>query len=75
MDLLVTPIVLRHNSRAVIEALRRRPAPSLTLRIPAAAPGTVYTPDTDAVVQAELAAEREAAVREAARIAARADEL
>lgn len=50
----------------------------------AAAPaGTVYDPDTDPVVQAELAAEaeaaaaadREAAVREAQRIAARADEL
>ncbi|MGA5425106.1 hypothetical protein [Streptomyces lavendulocolor] len=47
----------------------------------AAAPGTVYDPDTDDVVQAELAAEaaaaaeREAAVREAQRIAARADEL
>ncbi len=48
----------------------------------AAAPsGTVYDPDTDAVVQAELAAEaaaaadREAELREAARVAARADEL
>ncbi|MFI9311462.1 hypothetical protein [Streptomyces triculaminicus] len=47
----------------------------------AAAPGTVYAPDTDDVVQAELAAdaaaaaEREAAVRQAQRIAARADEL
>ncbi|MFD4948908.1 hypothetical protein ACFWNT_42000 [Streptomyces sp. NPDC058409] len=47
----------------------------------AAAPGTVYDPDTDDVVQAELAAEaaavaaREAELREAARIAARADEL
>nr|WP_238842355.1 hypothetical protein [Streptomyces sp. FR1] len=48
----------------------------------AAAPaGTVYDPDTDPVVQDELAAEaaaaadREAAVREAQRIAARADEL
>ncbi|MFD3571406.1 hypothetical protein [Streptomyces sp. NPDC058667] len=48
----------------------------------AAAPsGTVYDPDADDVVQAELAAEaaaaadREAAVREAQRIAARADEL
>jgi hypothetical protein len=45
----------------------------------AAAPGTMYDPDTDDVVQAELAAEaaaaaeREAAVREAQRIAARAD--
>lgn len=47
----------------------------------AAAPRTVYDPDTDDVVQAELAAEaaaaaeREAELREAARIAARADEL
>ncbi|MCG7526928.1 hypothetical protein MHW47_21075 [Streptomyces sp. OfavH-34-F] len=47
----------------------------------AAAPGTVYDPDTDDVVQAELAADsaaaaaREAELREAARIAARADEL
>ncbi|MEU3955221.1 hypothetical protein AB0F45_23365 [Streptomyces achromogenes] len=47
----------------------------------AAAPGTVYDPDTDDVVRAELAAEaaaaaeREAELREAARIAARADEL
>ncbi|MFD3335985.1 hypothetical protein ACFWV1_25535 [Streptomyces sp. NPDC058700] len=48
----------------------------------AAAPlGTVYDPESDGVVQAELAAEaaaaadREAAVREAPRIAARADEL
>ncbi|MEU2564969.1 hypothetical protein ABZ626_37440 [Streptomyces longispororuber] len=47
----------------------------------AAAPGTVYDPNTDDVVQAELAAEaaaaaeREAAVREAKRMAARADEL
>lgn len=46
-----------------------------------AEPGTVYEPDTDDVVRAELAAdaaaaaEREAAVREAQRIAARADEL
>ncbi|MFG2127086.1 hypothetical protein ACGFNV_04725 [Streptomyces sp. NPDC048751] len=46
-----------------------------------AAPGTVYDPDTDDVVQAELAAEaaaaaaREAELREAARVAARADEL
>ncbi|MFF4534218.1 hypothetical protein ACFY1P_33725 [Streptomyces sp. NPDC001407] len=46
-----------------------------------AAPGTVYDPDTDVVVQAELAAdaeaaaEREAAVREAQRVAARAEEL
>ncbi|MEV7817728.1 hypothetical protein AB0P05_45075 [Streptomyces flaveolus] len=44
------------------------------------APGTVYTPDADDVVQAELAAEAaaaawEAELREAARIAARADEL
>jgi hypothetical protein len=49
--------------------------------LPAAAPGTVYDPDTDDVVQAELAAEaaaaaaREAELREAQRIAARADEL
>ncbi|MFD5110505.1 hypothetical protein [Streptomyces cinereoruber] len=48
----------------------------------AAAPaGTVYDPDADDVVQAELAAEaaaaadREAELREAARVAARADEL
>ncbi|MEU7596561.1 hypothetical protein AB0B79_26535 [Streptomyces sp. NPDC039022] len=46
----------------------------------AAVPGTVYDPDTDEVVQAELAADaaaaaREAELREAARIAARADEL
>jgi hypothetical protein len=47
----------------------------------AAPPGTVYDPDTDDVVQAELAADaaaaadREAELREAARIAARADEL
>ncbi len=45
----------------------------------AAAPGAVYDPDTDEVVRAELiaeaAADREAAVREAQRIAARADEL
>ncbi|WP_309055887.1 hypothetical protein [Streptomyces sp.] len=41
----------------------------------AAAPGTMYDPDTDDVVQAELAADREAAVREAQRIEARADEL
>ncbi|GGU62456.1 hypothetical protein [Streptomyces daghestanicus] len=46
-----------------------------------AAPGTVYDPDTDDVVQAELATEaaaaaaREAELREAARVAARADEL
>jgi hypothetical protein len=46
-----------------------------------AEPGTLYAPDTDDVVQAELAAEaaaaaaREAELREAARIAARADEL
>lgn len=46
-----------------------------------AAPGTVYDPDTDVVVQAELAAEaaaaaaREAELREVQRIAARADEL
>ncbi|MEV5242923.1 hypothetical protein AB0K89_28000 [Streptomyces cinnamoneus] len=47
----------------------------------AAAPGTVYDPDTDDIVRAELAAEataaaeREAAVRHAQRIEARADEL
>ncbi|WP_234312852.1 hypothetical protein [Streptomyces sp. NRRL F-5065] len=46
----------------------------------AAAPGTAYDPDTDDVVQAELAAEaaaaaaREAELREAVRTAARADE-
>ncbi|MGY3676420.1 hypothetical protein [Streptomyces sp. TE33382] len=46
-----------------------------------APPGTVYNPDTDDVVQAELAADaaaaaaREAELREAMRIAARADEL
>lgn len=41
-----------------------------------AVPGTVYDPDTDDVVQAELAAAaREAELREAMRIAARADEL
>ncbi|MFJ2565828.1 hypothetical protein ACIO02_23220 [Streptomyces sp. NPDC087568] len=46
-----------------------------------AAPGTVYDPDADVVVRAELAAEaaaaaaREAELREAGRIAARADEL
>ncbi|UXY17613.1 hypothetical protein N8I84_01695 [Streptomyces cynarae] len=45
-----------------------------------AAPGTVYDPDTDDVIRAELAAEaaaaaQEAELREAARIAARADEL
>ncbi|MFE7398367.1 hypothetical protein [Streptomyces sp. NPDC057557] len=42
--------------------------------LPAAAPGTVYAPDSDDVVQAELAATREAELREAARIAARVDE-
>ncbi|MFH8753973.1 hypothetical protein ACH4GK_42705 [Streptomyces rimosus] len=47
----------------------------------AAVPGTVYDPDTDDAVQAELAADaaaaaaREAELREAAWIAARADEL
>ncbi|MFF5408548.1 hypothetical protein ACFY8K_37595 [Streptomyces misionensis] len=46
----------------------------------AAAPGTVYDPDAGDVVQAELATEaaaaaREAELREAARVAARADEL
>lgn len=46
-----------------------------------AVPGTVYDPDADDVVQAELAADAaaatawEAELREAARIAARADEL
>ncbi|MFE2210198.1 hypothetical protein [Streptomyces rubiginosohelvolus] len=49
-----------------------------------ACPGTVYDPDTDDVVRAELAADadadaaaaaREAELREAMRIAARADEL
>ncbi|WP_234310627.1 MULTISPECIES: hypothetical protein [unclassified Streptomyces] len=46
-----------------------------------AAPGTVYDPDTDDVVRAELAADtaaaaaREAELREAMRRAARADEL
>lgn len=46
-----------------------------------ATPGTVYDPDTDDVVRAELAADaaaaaaREAELREAMRIAARADEL
>ncbi|MFF8790880.1 hypothetical protein [Streptomyces sp. NPDC015125] len=46
-----------------------------------ALPGTVYDPDTDGVVQAELAADaaaaaaQEAELREAARVAARADEL
>lgn len=52
----------------------------ITQLLAAAAPGTVYDPDTDDVVQAELAAEaaaaaRETELREAARIAARADEL
>ncbi|WP_392757013.1 hypothetical protein [Streptomyces sp. LN590] len=47
----------------------------------AAAPGTLYDPDADDVVQAELAADaataaaREAELQEAARIVARADEL
>ncbi|WP_328698031.1 hypothetical protein [Streptomyces sp. NBC_00342] len=46
----------------------------------AAAASTVYDPETDDVVQAELAADaaaaaREAELREAMRIAARADEL
>lgn len=46
-----------------------------------ASPGTVYDPDADDVVRAELAADaaaaaaREAELREAMRIAARADEL
>ncbi|MEU9983538.1 hypothetical protein [Streptomyces sp. NPDC050856] len=44
-----------------------------------AAPGTVYDPDTDNVVQAEFAADaaaaRQAELREAARIEAHADEL
>jgi hypothetical protein len=47
----------------------------------AAPPGTIYDPDTDDVVQAELATEAAAAaarqveLREATRVAARADEL
>ncbi|MFE4287350.1 hypothetical protein ACFRSX_29525 [Streptomyces goshikiensis] len=46
----------------------------------AAVPGTVYDPDVDDVLQAELATDaaavaREAELREAARIAARADQL
>ncbi|WSQ14938.1 hypothetical protein OG604_48515 [Streptomyces sp. NBC_01231] len=40
-----------------------------------AAPNAVYDPDADGVVQAELAAAREAELREAARVTARADEL
>ncbi|MEU4733150.1 hypothetical protein [Streptomyces sp. NPDC023588] len=53
----------------------------LSQRLPAAAPGTVYNPDAEDAVQTELAADaaaavsREAELREAARIAARADEL
>ncbi|MFD3722839.1 hypothetical protein [Streptomyces sp. NPDC058674] len=55
-------------------------APGPAARL-AGGPGTVYDPDADDVVQAELAADaaaaaaREAELREAARIAARADEL
>ncbi|MDN3272387.1 hypothetical protein [Streptomyces sp. MA15] len=64
------------------ERVREEPAERERIdQLPAAAaPGTVYDPDTDEVVQAELAAEatataeREAAVREAQRIADRADE-
>jgi hypothetical protein len=41
----------------------------------AAAPGTVYAPEADDVVQAELAAEAAVAVHKAQRNAARADEL
>ncbi|MYQ78660.1 MULTISPECIES: hypothetical protein [unclassified Streptomyces] len=40
-----------------------------------AAPGTVHDPDIDDAAQAELAAAREAELREALRIADRADEL
>ncbi|MCX4775251.1 hypothetical protein [Streptomyces sp. NBC_01285] len=52
----------------------------LTQLLADAAPGTVYAPEADDVVRAELAAAaaaaaREAELREAARIAARADEL
>ncbi|WP_331756548.1 hypothetical protein [Streptomyces sp. NBC_01568] len=53
----------------------------LSQLLAAAAPGTVYDPDADDLVQAEVAADaaaaasREAELREAARIAARADEL
>ncbi|MGW9448717.1 hypothetical protein [Streptomyces sp. NPDC055632] len=63
-------------------AARSSPSGERIDQLPAAAPpGTVYDPDTDTVVQDELAAEaaatsaREAEIREAARIAARADEL
>ncbi|MET9736445.1 hypothetical protein ABZZ79_39295 [Streptomyces sp. NPDC006458] len=49
--------------------------PRHTQLLAAASAGTLYDPDTDDVVQAELAANREAAAREAQRIAARADEL
>ncbi|MEV7427724.1 hypothetical protein [Streptomyces sp. NPDC091212] len=41
----------------------------------AAPPGTVYGPDTDDDVRAELAAAREAGLRQATLVAARADEL
>ncbi|WMI61849.1 hypothetical protein RBH85_35850 (plasmid) [Streptomyces rochei] len=41
----------------------------------AASAGTVYDPDTDHVVQAEIAADREAELREAMRMADRAEEL
>jgi hypothetical protein len=57
------------------------PSPRLAQLLAAAAPGTVYDPDVDDVGQAELAADaaaaaaREAELRKAARIAARADEL
>lgn len=53
----------------------------IALLLAEAAPGTVYAPDIDDVVRAELAADaaaaaaREAELREAMRIAARADEL
>ncbi|WP_406188134.1 hypothetical protein [Streptomyces anulatus] len=53
----------------------------IALLLADAPPGTVYDPDTDDVVRAELAADaaaaaaREAELREAMRIAARADEL
>ncbi|MFD6941267.1 hypothetical protein ACFWAP_34585 [Streptomyces goshikiensis] len=51
---------------------------SIAELLAAAVPGTVYDPDVDDVVQAELAtdaAAREAELREAVRIAARADQL
>ncbi|QTA36741.1 hypothetical protein [Streptomyces sp. CA-256286] len=73
----------RHEDLAVAE---RGPAElgeweRIALLLADAAPGTVYGPDTDDVVRAELAADaaaaaaREAELREAMRIAARADEL